>query len=163
MPEREYRLLMQDNTERTLLIPDNWKLTFGPTVPFSPRSQAFQTTPRGWSLRLYEPPKILRGVIGGVREFWDASIRMTVSERDENGMVVAHYSVVPPSGVQESRVRVRRDFPIPTRAPSFRQLEPDPSIEHLFDSVYQQTGRNYEQGSTTISQAQDSERNVGSI
>lgn len=159
MPDKEYRILMQDNTERTLVIPEEWKVTFGPTVPFTSRTTQFQQSPSGWSLRLYEPPRQLRGCIAGVREFWDASLRMTVSERDENGMVVAHYSVVPPVGVQESRTRVR------TPPNMWRALEPDQHIEQVFDSMYQPTyiGGINEQGSTTLSSSQDSERNGGSI
>lgn len=75
---KTYILDVADGQKR-VEVPSNWKLTFGPAVPYSgkPGSVGFngENVTNGYSLRFYEGSKDnLRAIFTGVKSFRDSDI-----------------------------------------------------------------------------------------
>ena len=68
---KTYILTLQNNEIRKVVVPKNWKLTFGPTIPYSGKNGVVS----GTALRFYEGSKEnLRACFTDVKAFRDADI-----------------------------------------------------------------------------------------
>ena len=77
-PQKTYVLELKNGGQRRLTVPANWKVTFGPTVPFERKGAGGYRGDEGtWSLRLYEGSDKLRAIFTDVRAFRDTSIVIT--------------------------------------------------------------------------------------
>ena len=74
MSEKTYLLNCKGNKLRRVSVPDNWRLTFGPTVPGMSSKYAGGNT---WSLRFYQGNKEnLRAVFSDVESFREEGIKI---------------------------------------------------------------------------------------
>lgn len=67
-----YMLETKNGNQKKLTIPSNWKLTFGPTVPYERKSGGYDG---GWALRMYDGA-MLKGIFTDVKNFRDMSIEL---------------------------------------------------------------------------------------
>ena len=92
--EKTYILELQNGNIRKVSVPPTWKLTFGPTIPYSGK---YTGTSNGTALRFYEGNKDnLRAVFTDVKAFRDESIdvmerrteiqRKVVQQNNEGGV-----------------------------------------------------------------------------
>lgn len=65
---------MRNGSERKITIPDYWKVTFGPTIPFERKAGAHHGS-ETWALRLYNGDK-LKAIFTDVINFRDMSIEI---------------------------------------------------------------------------------------
>jgi hypothetical protein len=71
--KKVYLLETKSGSQRKLTVPRDWKVTFGPTVPFERKNSGRYD--ECWALRLYEGDK-LRAVLTDVRNFRDLDIEV---------------------------------------------------------------------------------------
>lgn len=68
-----YAMRLKNGSERRITVPTDWKVTFGPTVPFERKAASYNDGT--WALRFYEKDK-LRAIFCDVRDFRDTSIEV---------------------------------------------------------------------------------------
>lgn len=75
---KTYVLELKNGSQRKLTVPADWRVTFGPTVPFERKSGGgFGNGGDGiWALRLYEAKDKLRAIFTDVRAFRDTDIKL---------------------------------------------------------------------------------------
>lgn len=71
--KRTYLLEKKSGKKAKLIIPSNWKVTFGPITPYEKKSTGRYDD--CWALRLYEGTQ-LRGIFTDVRNFRDMGIEI---------------------------------------------------------------------------------------
>ena len=87
MPEvstKKYRLMMQNGQERTIVMPQTWRITFGPNVPGASRELRGYGNTQAWCFRVYSTnPKMLKCCLPSVVEFFEEdSFTMEILDRD---------------------------------------------------------------------------------
>ena len=83
---KKYRLMMQNGQERTIVMPQTWRITFGPNVPGASRMRGDygRENPQAWCFRVYSTnPKMLKCCLPSVVEFFEEdSFTMEILDRD---------------------------------------------------------------------------------
>jgi hypothetical protein len=109
MPEvstKKYRLTMQNGSERTIVMPATWRITFGPNVPGAPRSGRGYSIDQAWCFRVYSTnPKMLKCCIPSVVEFFeeDAFVMELIVRDPEHNLVVSRAQMGVPTSARPRR------------------------------------------------------------
>lgn len=83
---KTYILELKNGNTRRVEVPANWKLTFGPTVPYAGK---YTGTSEGTALRFYEGNKEnLRAIFTDVKSFRDSSIPVMERKTETTRQVV---------------------------------------------------------------------------
>ena len=87
---KKYRLMMQNGQERTIVMPQTWRITFGPNVPGASREGRYSSNPQAWCFRVYSTnPKMLKCCLPSVVEFFEEdSFTMEILDRDPTSTLI---------------------------------------------------------------------------
>ena len=126
---KKYRLMMQNGQERTIVMPQTWRITFGPNVPGAPRVGYRSENPQAWCFRVYSTnPKMLKCCLPSVVEFFEEdSFTMEILDRDPASTLITTRTTLG----NDQHVTNRR---VANQAMFDRAMSHRPSV-HVQDSI----------------------------
>ncbi len=139
---KKYRLMMQNGQERTIVMPQTWRITFGPNVPGAPREGRYGGSSQAWCFRVYSTnPKMLKCCLPSVVEFFEEdSFTMEILDRDPTStLITARTTLGENQGVTNRRTLNRQAMQ--DQAMSYRQsfvLNHPTPVEHQAPLTFQQ-------------------------
>lgn len=78
MANRTYEILHSNGMKRSISIPEEWKVTYGPCVPGALSNGPFGKKQMPFALRVYESKEKQRAIFTDVVSFMDTSIPMSI-------------------------------------------------------------------------------------
>lgn len=75
VPMTTYAMRLRGGGERKVTVPTSWKVTFGPTIPFTKHGRMESGISEAWAVRFYDGER-LRGIFTDVQSFRDIGIQV---------------------------------------------------------------------------------------
>lgn len=102
---KTYILDLNNGNMRRVEVPASWKLTFGPTIPYTGKNGMVPVSQGGTALRFYEGNKEnLRAVFTDVRAFRDSSVPVMEKRTETQKKVIKKASA---GGMHDVHVEAR--------------------------------------------------------